>query len=102
MDTDKKLHVWLKCPNYIHILGKDIYDDYIDTKSAIERGDKVIHTTQPHFLRFRYGYRLFVHTDRNDANGHEITLGECEGTNKEIREAHNIEKMLFAGTFDWF
>ena len=73
---------------------------FVTTEKALDKGEKLaIHTTQTHFCQFDYGRRLFVH-----ANGevHEITLGECEGTDKEIREAHNIEKILIAGTFSWW
>lgn len=64
------------------------------------RNRNVLHTTLTHFLSFSYGKRLFVHTP--DRKVHEITLGECEGTDKDIRVAHNIEKLLIAGEFDWF
>lgn len=94
---EKELHVWLKNPN-----NGFFYASYLDTLEAISKNEKRIDTTQPHFLHFSYGYRLFVHTDSNDLDGHEITLGECEGTNREIRVAHNIEKMLIAGEFKWF
>ena len=33
---------------------------------------------------------------------HEITVGRCKGTKKELRPAHNLERMLLAGAFDWF
>ena len=92
----KELHLWLKEPDCFY------YPDFMSTSNAIGMNDECIHTTQPHFLQFRYGYRLFVHTDRHDLVGHEITLGDCVGTERIIREAHNLEKMLIAGEFDWF
>ena len=73
--------------------------NYHDTKERIMNGQKVIYTTIPQFLCFQYAKRLFVHVNNEI---HEITLGSCDGTDKEIRSAHNLEKILFAGGFDWF
>lgn len=72
---------------------------YCLTERAIEDDIDVIHTTQTHFCSLRYHRRVFVHVNGEQ---HEITIGECEGTNRVIREAHNIERMLLAGAFDWF
>lgn len=72
---------------------------YCDTEKAIADDYDVIHTTIIHFCSFRYNRRLFVHVNNEK---HEITIGECEGTDRCIREAHNIERLLVAGEFDWF
>ena len=72
---------------------------YRDTLYAINRNISVVHTTQPAFLQFKYAKRLFVVVNTET---HEITLGKCEGTDKEIHKAHNIEKMLLNGAFDWY
>lgn len=60
---------------------------------------KIVHTTQTPFLSWIYAERLFVHAY---GRSHEITLGDCEGTNREIREGHNLQKMLISGEFSWF
>lgn len=72
--------------------------DYLQTLYWIQHRD-IVNTTQTAFLSFKYAERLFVVLD--DVV-HEITLGKCEGTDKEIREAHNIEKMLLNRAFNWF
>lgn len=59
----------------------------------------VVHTNQTHFLSWRYAKRLFVHCY---GKSHEITVGKCEGTDREIRESHDIERMLLNGEFSWF
>ena len=88
-----------------------IIDDYIHTEREItkalsDQDVKVcVHTTQLHFLSFKYlPARLFVHFYNKDNKEeiHEITLGRCEGTEKELREAHNLKRMLLAGSFDWW
>ncbi|RHP75347.1 hypothetical protein DXA62_06320 [Coprobacillus sp. OF03-2AA] len=88
-----------------------IYDGYVNTKKAIDEAlndkevEREVHTSQPHFLSFQYlPARLFVHVRNNsyDEEIHEITLGSCDGTDKELREAHNLEKLLLGGAFDWF
>ena len=95
---DKQLHIWLERPkdNFL------VYIDVLSTERAMNEEFNHIHTTQTHFLQFRYGYRLFVHVYEDDYFGHEITLGNCVGTNREIKKSHNIEKMLFAGEFEWY
>jgi hypothetical protein len=90
--TAKEMHVYLN--NELEYA----YDTVVDTNNALNSED-IVHTTQTHFLRWNYAERLFVHLDDKI---HEIALGDCEGTNREIRKIHNIEKMLISGEFDWF
>ena len=48
---------------------------------------------------FDLGYRIFVHYSEIEPP-FEITLGDCEKIDREIRMAHNLEKMLISGAFD--
>lgn len=82
------------------------YDDgtlitYDETLKAIKRQDPYIETVQMALLStelIRQGYKVFV----RDADGeYEIALGGgCDRTNKELRIAHDIERMWKAGSFD--
>lgn len=69
------------------------------TKWSVENSVKVIHTTALTMLSFDLlddGYRIFLH--ENDK------VLECkpgmDGTEKEIRRAHNILRIVVAGVFD--
>ena len=95
----KEIHVLL---DRYYMADQDVFVSYASTYHAIEAGGyDVIYTVQPHFLSWRYAERLFVHY-----NGeiHEIKLGvhESNGTKRQIREGHSIEKLLMNGEFDWF
>ena len=107
----KEIHLHLDARKWDLSKNYYIYDTYIKTEKMIQATlntheyDFIIHTTQPHFLSFKYlPARLFVHFYNKDDREeiHEITLGRCEGTEKELREAHNLERMLLAGSFDWW
>lgn len=97
--TEREVHIWMDK------IGFDEFENtvylcttYAETRVMIDAEQEVVHTTQTHFCQFEFG-RIFVHTN---GEVHEITKGECEGTEREIRQAHNLEKMLIAGEFSWF
>ena len=69
---------------------------------AIQSGQEMIHTTQlcevTTDLITKYAYRIFIHPHIGET--FELRLGNCPNTDKEIRPAHNLAKMLRAGSFD--
>lgn len=91
----KEMHVWLTSP----LKGVNCFTDWATTQKAVDDDIDIIHTTQTHFVSWKYGRRIFIHIGDDI---HEIKMGDCEGTERELREGHNIEKMLFVGEFSWF
>ena len=93
----KELHIYLN-GNY----PPDTITNYADTMSAIETGKEIVITTQPHFCSFDWaldhGYNLCVHMLDDSVIWPKI--GSNDFTDKELRRAHRLEKMLLAGAFN--
>lgn len=95
----KEFHVWLDILGISNI-EEDVYYTYIGTKYVLEGKESIIHTTQTSFLRTYIldDYRLFVHKGGKKI---EITLGDCQGTDRIIKAGHNLEKLVLAGEFSF-
>lgn len=94
----KEFHVWLdtiKFPALVTL--QTVYDT---TKAKLNCREDIIHTTQTAFLKTSIldEYKLFVHRYGQQI---EITLGSCQGTDREIKAGDNLEKLVLAGEFDF-
>lgn len=77
-----------------------IWVTVLDTEAAINKGINKILTTCTHFLSAKYmekGYNIIVLRGQQRISMADL-LNNPEG--REIRPAHNWEKMLYAGCFD--
>jgi hypothetical protein len=93
----KEFHLWF---NAAYDLRTTIHT-YGLVETAIKKGRPIIHTTQVECITMRLieqGYRIFVHCE--DYSVFEITLGDCDRTDREIRMGHKISHMLIAGGFE--
>ena len=77
----------------------DIIVTHEDTKQAVNNNAKIIHTTALTMLSFDLldsNYRIYLHENNK--------VLECkpgmEGTEKDIRKAHNILRIVVADVFD--
>ena len=82
--------------------GYPIVHSYEKVEKKLARHEH-IHTTQLYFCDgklFSEGYRIFVHPRAREK--HEITLWDCEGTDRSIRPNHRLWHMIITGVFDWY
>ena len=97
---DKEIHFY--CAGDNSVFKYSIAFTYVSFQDSINAGIEQFATTQLSCLSTdlitKYGYRIFIHPYKGEI--FEITLGDCANTTKEIRPAHNLEKMLIAGAFD--
>lgn len=95
----KEFHVWLDTLG-IPDIEKDVYYTYMGAEYALEGKESIIHTTQTSFLRTSIldDYRLFVHKGGKQI---EITLGDCQGTDRIIKAGDNLEKLVLGGEFSF-
>lgn len=76
-----------------------IYLTHNQTKDAIKRKERLIHTTSLTNLSFDLlddGYRIYLHENEKVL---ECKLGSMEGTDKDIRRAHDIRRLVVAEVF---
>ena len=96
----KGFHIWFRKPE--DNLGDICFQDTLyDIEHALNKGLPVIHTYQVESVKtylFDLGYRIFVHPFKG--SDFELTLGNCSNTDREIRPAHNLCKLLISGAFD--
>lgn len=102
----KEIHVYL---DFIHNYSAEVmpYGYYVgishsrsELQRDIEEEKNIIFTTQTSACKTEYlelGYRIFVYL--LDGTVKELKFGHIDGLNKDIRMAHNLEKMLISGMF---
>ena len=92
---NKEMHIW------IADLPEGSFNTMKDVSDAIKDGTERIDTGLTHFCSMETivdkGYRLFIHISNSDE--FEITETGCDRTNRELRYAHNLEKMLIGNAF---
>jgi hypothetical protein len=91
---EKEFHVYLN-----RTCASDYYS-YFGTLEAINDERDIIKTTQLSLLSTSLleKYRVFLHKDGKQI---EITLGDCQGTDRNIKATDNLEKLVMAGEFNF-
>lgn len=94
--SSKKIYFYEYEPNHLYEYksGREIYHGYEETFEAIESNIPVINTTQMSLLStslIEKGYRIIVVPCNKPI--YEITLGQCQNTDREIRKEHNLFRM---------
>lgn len=90
---EKEFHVYLDT----HGIN---YQTYLGTLEAINDERDIIKTTQLSLLSTTLfeKYRVFLHKGDKQI---EITLGDCQGTDRNIKVTDNLEKLVMAGEFNF-
>ena len=99
VSNDMEIHFYKDYPEH-GVAG--VYVTHNQTKNAIKRKERVIHTTSLtnlHFDLLDDGYRIYLHE-----NGKML---ECkvgmDGTEKDVRREHDIRRLVIAEVFqDYF
>ena len=96
---EKEIHFYLNLTN--NDKRSDMLHTFLDTKSAIENNQTEIHTTSITNLGFAdlldADYRIYAHKDGKVL---ELYVGMKNISGRDIRKAHNMERILQSGFFD--
>ena len=96
---EKEIHFYLNLTSNDE--RSDMLYTFLDTKTAIENNRAEIHTTSIANLGFTdlldAGYRIYAHKDGKVL---ELSVGMKNISRRDIRKAHNMERILRSGFFD--